>query len=135
MVGSVVILDFGAQYSQLIARRIREADVYSEILPYDTPWSEIEKRAPAAIVLSGGPESTLASDAPGLDPRVLASGIPMLGICYGMQLMARDLGGRIEPGHTREFGAATLELTAASALTENVAARSRPSPPARASGP
>jgi GMP synthase (glutamine-hydrolysing) len=107
---TVVILDYGAQYSQLIARRAREARVYSELLPYDTPWSEIEKRRPAAIILTGGPESTLAPDAPGLDPGVLASGLPVLGICYGMQLLARDLGGELTPLEQREFGPAQLAL-------------------------
>lgn len=107
---TVVILDYGAQYSQLIARRAREARVYSELLPYDTPWSEIERRRPAAIILTGGPESTLAPGAPGLDPGVLASGLPLLGICYGMQLLARDLGGDLVPLEHREFGPAQLQL-------------------------
>jgi GMP synthase (glutamine-hydrolysing) A subunit len=107
---TVVILDFGAQYSQLIARRAREARVYSELLPHDTPWSEIEKRRPAAIILTGGPESTLAPGAPGLDPDVFASGLPILGICYGMQLIARDLGGELVPLAHREFGPAQLNV-------------------------
>jgi len=122
---TVVILDFGAQYSQLIARRVREARVYSEILPYDAPWSEIAKREPAAIVLTGGPESTLASDAPGVDSHVFGSGIPILGICYGMQLIARDLGGEIARSQHREFGAAALEIVRASPLTADVATVSR----------
>jgi GMP synthase (glutamine-hydrolysing) len=107
---TVVILDYGAQYSQLIARRAREARVYSELLPYDAPWSEIAKCRPAAIILTGGPESTLAPDAPGLDPGVLASGLPILGICYGMQLLARDLGGDLTPLRHREFGPAQLSV-------------------------
>jgi GMP synthase (glutamine-hydrolysing) len=122
---TVVILDFGAQYSQLIARRVREANVYSEILPHDVSWSEIAKREPVAIVLTGGPESTLAPDALGVDPQVFASGLPILGICYGMQLMARDLGGSLVASQHREFGAASLELTQPSALTRNVAHRTR----------
>ena len=122
---TVVILDFGAQYSQLIARRIREARVYSEILPHDAPWSEIAKRDPVAIVLTGGPESTLAPDALGVDPQVLRSGIPLLGICYGMQLVARDLGGELTSSRHREFGAATLEVTAENALFAGVPAASR----------
>jgi GMP synthase (glutamine-hydrolysing) len=109
---TVVILDFGAQYSQLIARRVREANVYSEILPHDTPWEEIAKRDPVAIVLTGGPESTLAPDALGIDPQVYAAGVPLLGICYGMQLIARDLGGKLVRSEHREFGAAILEHTA-----------------------
>jgi GMP synthase (glutamine-hydrolysing) len=78
--GTVVILDFGSQVSQLIARRAREANVYSELLPYDAPWSEIARREPAAIVLSGGPESTLGPDALDCAPEVFTSGIPLLGI-------------------------------------------------------
>jgi GMP synthase (glutamine-hydrolysing) len=109
----VVILDYGAQYSQLIARRAREANVFSELLPYDTSWDEIAKRNPAAIILTGGPESTLEAGAPGLDPGVLTSGLPILGICYGMQLLARDLGGDLVPLAHREFGPAQLDVDAA----------------------
>jgi len=122
---TVVILDFGAQYSQLIARRVREADVYSEILPHDAPWSVIAAREPAAIVLTGGPESTLAAGSLGLDPQVFTSGIPVLGICYGMQLMARDLGGTLVRSQHREFGAATLELEHGSPLFTGVAPTTR----------
>jgi GMP synthase (glutamine-hydrolysing) len=122
---TVVILDFGAQYSQLIARRVREANVYSEILPHDTPWSEIAKREPAAIVLTGGPESTLGADALGIDPAILGAGVPMLGICYGMQLMARDLHGEIVASSHREFGAASLEVVEESPLTRGLPAKSR----------
>ena len=122
---TVVILDFGAQYSQLIARRVREANVYSEILPHDAPWSEIVKREPVAIVLTGGPESTLAGDALGIDPAVLSSGIPILGICYGMQLIARDLGGTLVASTHREFGAASLEIVTPSPLTAGIPERSR----------
>ena len=122
----VVILDFGAQYSQLIARRTREARVYSEILPYDASWAEIEKRNPAAIILTGGPESTLGPDSPGMDPRILKSGIPLLGICYGMQLIARDLGGELVPLGHAEFGPAQLENDAPqSSLFAGIPATSR----------
>jgi len=124
-VATVVILDFGAQYSQLIARRVRESDVYSEILPHDAPWSQIAAREPAAIVLTGGPESTLAPGAPGVDPQVFTSGIPVLGICYGMQLLARDLGGSLVRSQHREFGAATLEVARDSPLFAGVARASR----------
>jgi GMP synthase (glutamine-hydrolysing) len=110
----VVILDFGSQVSQLIARRTREAKVYSELLPYDTPWSEIAARKPRAIVLSGGPESTLAPDALACDPAVFTSGLPILGICYGMQLLAKHLGGVLVPLAHAEFGPATLTLDEAS---------------------
>jgi len=122
----VVILDFGAQYSQLIARRTREARVYSEILPYDASWAEIEKRNPAAIILTGGPESTLGPDSPGMDPQILKSGIPLLGICYGMQLIARDLGGELVPLGHAEFGPARLENDAPqSSLFAGIPATSR----------
>ncbi len=119
-VATVVILDFGAQYSQLIARRVREASVYSEILPHDAAWDAIAARDPAAIILTGGPESTLAAGALGIDPHVLRSGIPLLGICYGMQLIARDLGGELVASRHREFGAATLETLTPSPLFEGV---------------
>ena len=92
----VIILDFGSQVSQLIARRAREANVYSELVPYDTPWSEIAARDPAAFVLSGGPESTIGPDALHCDPQIFASGLPMLGICYGMQLLAKEFDLRAE---------------------------------------
>jgi GMP synthase (glutamine-hydrolysing) len=108
--GTVVILDFGSQVSQLIARRAREANVYSELLPFDAPWAEIAKREPAAIILSGGPESTLADDALDCDPAVFSSSIPLLGICYGMQLLAKHLGGNLVPLAHREFGPATLTV-------------------------
>ena len=109
---TVVILDFGAQYAQLIARRVREASVYSEIVPYDTPWEEIERREPAALIFTGGPESALGADALGVDKRIWESGLPILGICYGLQLMARDLGGKLEPLAHREYGPATLQVDA-----------------------
>ncbi|HWT04388.1 MAG TPA: glutamine-hydrolyzing GMP synthase, partial [Xanthomonadales bacterium] len=105
---TVVILDFGSQVSQLIARRAREANVYSELLPFDASWDEIAKREPAAIILSGGPESTFGDDALECDPRVYDSGLPLLGICYGMQLMVKRFGGGlVRLGHS-EFGPAEL---------------------------
>jgi len=107
---TVVILDFGAQYSQLIARRVREARVYSEILPHDAPWEEVRARNPRAIILTGGPESTLEEGAPTMDDRILRSGVPVLGICYGMQLIARDCGGTLVPSTIREYGHADLTL-------------------------
>jgi GMP synthase (glutamine-hydrolysing) len=110
--GTVVILDFGSQVSQLIARRAREANVYSELLPFDAPWAEIAQREPAAIILSGGPESTLGDDALDCDPAVFTSGIPLLGICYGMQLIAKHLGGSLVPLAHREFGPALLTVDA-----------------------
>ncbi len=107
---TVFILDFGAQYSQLIARRTRELGAYCEIVPFDTPWSELAARAPAALILSGGPASTLVEDAPGIDPAIVASGVPMLGICYGMQLLARELGAELVKLDHAEYGPATLRV-------------------------
>jgi GMP synthase (glutamine-hydrolysing) len=105
---TVLILDFGAQYSQLIARRVREHGVYCEIVPHDTPWSELQKREPAALILSGGPSSTLTPDAPDMDPEIVRSGLPILAICYGMQLVARLLGAELVKLDHAEYGPATL---------------------------
>jgi GMP synthase (glutamine-hydrolysing) len=107
---TVLILDFGSQYSQLIARRVREANVYCELVPGTTPWAELKERHPAALILSGGPASVYEEGAPQVDPAALTAGIPVLGICYGMQLIAHHLGGRVEPGSRREFGPAVLEV-------------------------
>ncbi|MBV9440894.1 MAG: glutamine-hydrolyzing GMP synthase [Candidatus Eremiobacteraeota bacterium] len=121
-----MILDFGSQVSRLIARRAREAHVYSELLPYDASWEEIARREPAAIVLSGGPESTIGPNALECDPRVFTCGLSLLGICYGMQLMAKCLGGALVPLAHAEFGPARLELDRPdSPLLLGVAARSR----------
>lgn len=106
----VLILDFGGQYTQLIARRVRECHVYSEIISFDTPVSEIIARDPKAIILSGGPASVYEPKAPRCDPKVFSLGIPMLGICYGTQLMAHELGGVVTPGNHREYGRAELEV-------------------------
>src|SRR5579862_3096147 len=111
-VETVIILDFGAQYGQLIARRVRESNVYSEILPFDTPWAEIAARDPSAFILSGGPESCIAPGAPHVPQEVLASGKPILGICYGMQELARICGGEVSPGTTSEYGKAELNVVA-----------------------
>jgi GMP synthase (glutamine-hydrolysing) len=104
----VVVLDFGAQYNQLIARRIRECHVYSEILPSDTPTAEIASRRPKGIVFSGGPSSVYEEGAPLCDPALFELGIPILGICYGMQLMAKMLGGEVRGGQHREYGRTEL---------------------------
>src|SRR5438874_5294786 len=92
---TVAVLDFGSQYTQLIARRVRELGIYSELLPHDAPISEIERLQPAAFILSGGPASVYEEGAPQMPEYVLASGKPVLGICYGMQLLARALGGHV----------------------------------------
>lgn len=111
---TVLVIDFGAQYAQLIARRVREAKVYSEIVPHDISAEEIERRHPAALILSGGPASVYADDAPKLDPRIYTLGIPMLGLCYGMQLMTLDLGGEVPRTDIGEYGHAELSLAAPS---------------------
>src|ERR1041385_2259328 len=95
-VAMIVILDFGSQYTQLIARRVREAKVYCEILPFRMSPEEIRKREPTGLILSGGPSSVYAADAPRPDPAVWDLGIPVLGICYGMQLMTEHFGGRVK---------------------------------------
>ncbi|UJA20646.1 glutamine-hydrolyzing GMP synthase [Thermoleophilia bacterium SCSIO 60948] len=106
----VLVLDFGGQYSQLIARRIRELGVYAELLPHDTALEKITERAPRALVLSGGPASVYADGAPALRTELLELGIPVLGICYGMQIMAYALGGTVEAAQAGEFGRTELEL-------------------------
>ncbi|MGI8414427.1 MAG: glutamine-hydrolyzing GMP synthase, partial [Solirubrobacteraceae bacterium] len=106
----VVVLDYGGQYSQLIARRIREFGVFSELLPYHSGLREVARRRPKGVILSGGPASVHADGAPPLDPEVLALGIPVLGICYGMQLLARELGGRVECAEVGEFGRSRLDV-------------------------
>ncbi len=106
----VVILDFGSQTTQLIARRVREQQVYSEIHPFTTPLEKIRSLDPAGIILSGGPCSVYDDDAPHCDPGVFALGVPVLGICYGAQLMVRQLGGRVERAAKREFGKAGLSV-------------------------
>ena len=108
--GGVVVLDFGGQYTQLIARRIREQQVFSAILPCTVPVEEIQKLEPAGIVLSGGPSSVYDADAPKCDPKVLALGIPVLGICYGMQWITHTLGGKVERAERREYGRAQLKV-------------------------
>src|SRR5919197_5279691 len=106
----VLVLDFGGQYSQLIARRIRECGVFSELLPHDTPIERIKERRPKGLVLSGGPASVYADGAPALRKELLELGVPVLGICYGMQLMVHELGGRVEQAPAGEFGRSELTL-------------------------
>jgi GMP synthase (glutamine-hydrolysing) len=107
---TIVVLDFGSQFTQLIARRLRELSVYSEILPFDTPLADIERRRPVGIVLSGGPKSVSEPGAPHCESGVYDAGVPVLGICYGMQLMTHALGGEVAPARHREFGLATIEV-------------------------
>ena len=110
-VDTVVVLDFGSQYSQLIARRVRELNVYSELLPFDTPWSEIAVREPKAVILSGGPASVYEAGSPHPDPALWSGGIPILGICYGLHLMAQALGGEVVSFERKEFGPAVVTVT------------------------
>ncbi len=107
---TVVVLDFGSQYSRLIARRVRECRVYCEVLPWDVPASVLRALHPRGIILSGGPSSVYEPGAPALPDVVLELGVPVLGICYGMQLLAHALGGRVEPSTHREYGHANLEV-------------------------
>ena len=107
----VLVLDFGGQYSQLIARRIRECGVFAELLPHDADLDRIRERAPLALVLSGGPASVYAEGAPALRPELMELDIPVLGICYGMQAMVHELGGRVEGAEAGEFGRTELTLT------------------------
>ena len=107
---TIIVLDFGSQFTQLIARRLRELSVYSEILPFDTPLEELRKRAPVGVILSGGPKSVSEAGAPHCDFGVFSAGMPVLGICYGMQLMTHALGGEVAAAPHREFGLATIDI-------------------------
>jgi GMP synthase (glutamine-hydrolysing) len=116
----ILILDFGSQYTQLIARRVREAGVYSEIRPWDASAEEIRDFAPAGIILSGSPESVTITEGPRAADVVFELGVPVLGICYGMQTMAAQLGGEVESPTHREFGYAQVQVTGASALLDGI---------------
>ena len=114
----VAVLDFGAQYGQLIARRVRDLNVYSEIVPCDIPADELAAMGPSAIILSGGPASVYADDAPDMDEKIFSLGLPVLGFCYGQQIMAVKLGGKV--GHTEkgEYGPAQLTRRGESRLLD-----------------
>ena len=116
----VLIVDFGSQVTQLIARRVREAGVYCEIAPFQSAEKAFAELAPKAVILSGGPCSVTDEGSPRAPQAIFAAGIPILGICYGEQTMATQLGGQVEAGHHREFGRAELEVVEASALFEGV---------------
>jgi GMP synthase (glutamine-hydrolysing) len=120
---SIVILDFGAQYTQLIARRIREQNVFSVVLPCTASLDEIKNCAPVGIVLSGAPWSVYDKDAPPADKRIFELGLPVLGICYGLQFMVHTLGGKVRPADKREYGHAEIEIVAESALFRGLAKR------------
>ncbi|HET9834151.1 MAG TPA: glutamine-hydrolyzing GMP synthase [Vicinamibacterales bacterium] len=122
---TIIVLDFGSQYTQLIARRLRELSVYSEIWPPDTPADRIRARNPAGIILSGGPKSVSDAGAPKCDAAVFDVGAPVLGICYGMQLMAHMLGGVVSPASQREYGHATVTLSPDAVLFKDVPSQVR----------
>src|ERR1700761_4106651 len=107
----VLVVDYGAQYAQLIARRVREAHVYSEIVAHTTPVAELLARQPKAIILSGGPASVYADGAPQTDPALFGAGVPVFGICYGFQAMVIALGGQVEHTGGNEFGRSVLTVT------------------------
>jgi len=117
---SILIVDFGSQVTQLIARRIREAGVYCEVHPYNHAASALAALQPQGIVLSGGPASIIDEDAPAIDPALIAAGVPILGVCYGQQALCAALGGVVEAGHDREFGRAEVRIEKLSALYEGV---------------
>ncbi|MFA6316826.1 MAG: glutamine-hydrolyzing GMP synthase [Elusimicrobiota bacterium] len=117
---SVLILDFGSQYTQLIARRLRELQVYCEVLPYNAPVERILKSSPKGIILSGGPDSVHRQGSPRPDPALFALGLPVLGICYGMQLLTTLHGGRVAPARKREYGFAKLKVTSTSPLFQGL---------------
>jgi GMP synthase (glutamine-hydrolysing) len=117
----VLVVDYGAQYAQLIARRVRECHVYSEIVPHDKPVTELAADRPSAIILSGGPKSVYSRDAPAVDPGLFELGVPVLGICYGQQAMAQALGGEVARTGVAEFGKTELDVRApASVLFEDL---------------
>ena len=122
---TVIVLDFGSQYTQLIARRLRELAVYSEIVPHSMPAAEIAKRHPKGIILSGGPRSVSEPGAPRVDTAIFDLGVPVLGICYGMQLLTHVLGGTVEPAHQREYGHAVVSPLSNCRLFEGLPASIR----------
>src|SRR5947208_10485930 len=112
----ILIVDFGSQVTQLIARRVREMGVYSEIVPFQKAEAAFKEMKPKAVILSGGPESVHETGSPRAPQLIFESGVPVLGICYGQMAMAAQLGGEVEGGHHREFGRADVEVKAASKL-------------------
>ncbi len=110
---AIIVIDFGSQYSMLIARRVRECQVYCELLPHDTPWEKIAPLNPKGFILSGGPASVNESGAPPAPAYIYESRLPILGICYGMQVLTQQLGGKVAPGTKQEYGHAILHLSEA----------------------
>ena len=121
----VLILDFGSQYTQLIARRVREANVFCEIVPFDLPLERLRRRKPRGVILSGGPDSVYGDRAPRTRAELWKLATPILGICYGFQLLALEMGGRVEPAGRREYGLAELSLESESPLFQGVKTRSK----------
>lgn len=117
----VLVFDFGAQYGQLIARRVRDLNVYSEIVPCDISADEVREMSPAAIILSGGPASVYAEDAPSIDPAIFDLGLPVLGFCYGHQITAVTLGGAVGHSEVGEYGAAELHVNGGALFAETPA--------------
>ena len=111
MTDSIAILDFGSQFAQLIARRVREAQVYCELFPWDAPQDRILSIQPKGFILSGGPKSVYEADAPHIQDFIFKTGLPILGICYGMQALTHALGGQVDPSAQREYGDAEIEPT------------------------
>ena len=124
----IVILNFGGQYTQLIARRVRECHVYSCVLPYDASLETIRAQNPVGVILSGGPASVLEQDAPRCDEGVYQLGVPVLGICYGMQLTAYLLGGTVEKAAQREYGRITVTMDDKTSLLSGCLLYTSPSP-------
>ena len=124
----ILIVDFGSQVTQLIARRVREEGVYCEIIPFQSAEKAFHEINPKAVILSGGPASVLEENAPFVPEAIFKSGLPVLGICYGEQTMAKQLGGHVESGHHREFGRAELEITSSCALFDGVWAKGQKYP-------
>ncbi|RPH57168.1 glutamine-hydrolyzing GMP synthase, partial [bacterium] len=120
---TVLILDFGSQYTQLIARRVRENRVYCEVHPFDYSVAEIRRRRPIGLILSGGPQSVYEAGAPSADPELFRLGLPVLGICYGMQVMAHELGGGVEGSERREYGRAEIAILEPGRLFEGLSPR------------
>ncbi|MBW7883474.1 MAG: glutamine-hydrolyzing GMP synthase [Caldilineaceae bacterium] len=116
---TIAVLDYGSQYSQLICRRVREVNVYAELISWDRADEALPRLKPEGIILSGGPNSVYEPGAPSLSPAVLAAGVPVLGICYGLQLLAHELGGRVSASSEREYGAATIRVTGSEAAADN----------------
>ena len=114
----ILILDFGGQYNQLIARRVRECNVYSEVVPFDISLERIKEINPKGIIFTGGPASVYGEDSPKCDPEIFNLGIPVLGICYGMQLMTNILGGKVARANKREYGTTDVEIDNTSSLFE-----------------